>query len=135
MVSTPEFSTKNRWFLRVVSTVVLVVRYDPSYMLRSVKDAILLEKKGCFSIVLEKIPNKIAKKVSQKIQIPTIGIGAGNNVDGQVLVTHDMLGMTQDFNPRFIRRYANLNKEISKACKNYIKDVKANKFPNSNESY
>ena len=92
-------------------------------------------KKGCFSIVLEKVPSKLAKEVSSKLQIPTIGIGAGKHVNGQVLVTHDMLGMTQDFNPRFIRRYADLNKEISSACKNYIRDVKENTFPNENESY
>ena len=100
-----------------------------------IEDASILEKKGCFSIVLEKVPSLLGKKVTKAIKIPTIGIGAGKFVDGQVLVTHDMLGMTQDFNPRFIRRYANLNKEISKACKNYIKDVKANKFPSENESY
>ena len=100
-----------------------------------IRDAKILEKKGCFSIVLEKVPASLAKIVTKKINIPTIGIGAGKNVDGQVLVTHDMLGMTQDFNPRFIRRYTNLYKEISKACKNYIKDVKKGDFPNSKESY
>jgi len=100
-----------------------------------INDAKILEKKGCFSIVLEKVPSKLAKEVSSKLQIPTIGIGAGKHVNGQVLVTHDMLGMTQDFNPRFIRRYADLNKEISSACKNYIRDVKENTFPNENESY
>ena len=73
--------------------------------------------------------------MTKKIDIPTIGIGAGKHVDGQVLVIHDMLGMTQDFNPRFIRRYANLNEEISIACKNYISDVKSSNFPNKNESY
>ena len=100
-----------------------------------IEDAMILEQKGCFSIVLEKVPSVLAKKVTKKIKIPTIGIGAGKFVDGQVLVTHDMLGMTQDFNPRFIRRYANLNEEISKACMNYIKDVKNSNFPNENESY
>ncbi len=100
-----------------------------------INDAKILEKNGCFSIVLEKVPSSLGKKVTKTLKVPTIGIGAGKHVDGQVLVTHDMLGMTQDFNPRFIRRYADLNKEISKACKNYIKDVKANKFPNENESY
>ena len=100
-----------------------------------ITDAKMLEQKGCFSIVLEKVPASLAKIVTKKIKIPTIGIGAGKHVDGQVLVTHDMLGMTQDFNPRFIRRYANLYEEISKACKNYIKDVKGNTFPNSKESY
>jgi len=100
-----------------------------------IKDAEILQNKGCFSIVLEKVPSTLAKKVTKSINIPTIGIGAGKFVDGQVLVTHDMLGMTQDFNPRFIRRYANLNEDISKACGNYIKDVKSGNFPNENESY
>ena len=100
-----------------------------------IKDAEILQNKGCFSIVLEKVPSTLAKKVTKSINIPTIGIGAGKFVDGQVLVTPDMLGMTQDFNPRFIRRYANLNKDISKACSNYIKDVKSGNFPNENESY
>ncbi len=100
-----------------------------------IQDAVLLEKKGCFSIVLEKIPNKIAKKVSQKIKIPTIGIGAGNNVDGQVLVLHDLLGITHEFNPRFLRRYMNLYNDIKQAVEEYIQDVKKLKFPNKNEQY
>ncbi len=100
-----------------------------------IRDCEILQSKGCFSIVLEKVPSQLANKVTKKINIPTIGIGAGKHVDGQVLVIHDMLGMTQDFNPRFIRRYANLNNEISIACKNYISDVKSSNFPNENESY
>jgi len=100
-----------------------------------IKDTLLLEESGCFAIVLEKVPAKLAKKVSKKLTIPTIGIGAGIDVDGQVLVTHDMLGMTKDFNPRFLRRYADLYTDISSACSDYIKDVKNKKFPNEKESY
>ena len=100
-----------------------------------IEDAIMIEKTGCFSVVLEKIPNEIAKKVSKKIKIPTIGIGAGNNVDGQVLVLHDLLGITHEFNPRFLRRYMNLYQEIKNAVKNYIKDVKNQDFPNQQEQY
>ena len=100
-----------------------------------IKDTLLLEESGCFAIVLEKVPAKLAKKVSTKLTIPTIGIGAGIDVDGQVLVTHDMLGMTKDFNPRFLRRYADLYTDISSACSDYIKDVKNKKFPNERESY
>lgn len=100
-----------------------------------IDDAKLLEKCGCFGIVLEKIPSDLAKKVSQQISIPTIGIGAGPDVDGQVLVVHDMLGITQEFKPRFLRRYADLNKIISDAVVNYIHDVKSNSFPNEKERY
>jgi len=100
-----------------------------------VEDAKLLEKAGCFSIVLEKIPAKLAKKVAKSVKIPIIGIGAGSDVDGQVLVLHDMLGMNNEFNPRFLRRYLNLYDEISVAIKKYDKDVKAKKFPNNNEEY
>ena len=100
-----------------------------------ISDTQLLQEIGCFSIVLEKVPAKLAKKVTMKLTIPTIGIGAGIDVDGQVLVTHDMLGMTKDFNPRFLRRYADLYTDISSACSNYIKDVKNKKFPNKKESY
>ncbi len=100
-----------------------------------VEDAKLLEKAGCFSIVLEKIPAKLAKKVAKSVKIPIIGIGAGSDVDGQVLVLHDMLGMNNEFNPRFLRRYLNLYDEISVAIKKYDKDVKAKKFPNDNEKY
>jgi len=100
-----------------------------------VEDAKLLEKAGCFSIVLEKIPAKLAKKVAKAVKIPIIGIGAGSSVDGQVLVLHDMLGMTHEFNPRFLRRYLNLYKDIDGAVENYIKDVKSGSFPNEEEQY
>lgn len=99
------------------------------------KDAKLLEELGCFAVVLEKIPAKLAKKVAESISIPVIGIGAGDGVDGQVLVTHDMLGMTNEFNPRFLRRYADLYLEMGNAFKNYIHDVKTGEFPNEEEQY
>ena len=98
-------------------------------------NALLLDGLGCFGIVLEKIPAKISKKVSKSIKAPVIGIGAGIDVDGQVLVTHDLVGLTTEFNPRFLRRYVNLNKIMSEGIKNYILDVKKLKFPNSNEQY
>ena len=100
-----------------------------------VEDAKLLEKTGCFSIVLEKIPAKLAKKVTRSVKIPIIGIGAGPDVDGQVLVLHDMLGMTHEFNPRFLRRYLNLYKDINDAVESYVKDVKSGNFPNEEEQY
>ncbi len=100
-----------------------------------VEDAKLLEKTGCFSIVLEKIPAKLAKKVTRSVRIPIIGIGAGPDVDGQVLVLHDMLGMTNEFNPRFLRRYLNLYKDINDAVESYVKDVKSGNFPNEEEQY
>ena len=100
-----------------------------------VEDAKLLEKTGCFSIVLEKIPAKLAKKVNRSVKIPIIGIGAGPDVDGQVLVLHDMLGMTHEFNPRFLRRYLNLYKDINNAVESYVKDVKSGNFPNQEEQY
>jgi len=100
-----------------------------------VEDAKLLEKTGCFSIVLEKIPAKLAKKVTRSVKIPIIGIGAGPDVDGQVLVLHDMLGMTHEFNPRFLRRYLNLYKDINNAVESYVKDVKSGNFPNEEEQY
>lgn len=100
-----------------------------------IEDAKLLEKTGCFAIVLEKVPAKLAKKVSENVSIPIIGIGAGPDVDGQVLVLHDMLGMTHEFNPRFLRRYLNLYDEISGAVKNYVSDVKQKNFPNESEQY
>ena len=100
-----------------------------------VEDAKLLEKTGCFSIVLEKIPAKLAKKVTMSVKIPIIGIGAGPDVDGQVLVLHDMLGMTHEFNPRFLRRYLNLYKDINDAVESYVKDVKSGNFPNEEEQY
>ena len=99
------------------------------------EDAQVLEKAGCFSIVLEKIPAELAKEVAKKLNIPVIGIGAGVDVDGQVLVLHDMLGMTHEFNPRFLRRYLNLFEDINTAIQNYAKDVKDKKFPNKDEKY
>lgn len=99
------------------------------------QDAHLLEEAGCFALVLEKIPAELGKKVAGELQIPVIGIGAGNGVDGQVLVIHDMLGMTQQFSPRFLRRYHNLATEIKGAVSNYIEDVKSLNFPNEKEQY
>ncbi|MFT4738055.1 MAG: 3-methyl-2-oxobutanoate hydroxymethyltransferase [Cyclobacteriaceae bacterium] len=98
-------------------------------------DAKLLQEIGCFSVVLEKIPATLAKKVSGELNIPTIGIGAGPDTDGQVLVVHDMLGITHDFKPRFLRQYADLSSIISEAVGHYVKDIKSLNFPNSNESY
>ena len=98
-------------------------------------DARLLEKLGCFAIVLEKIPAELAKKISLELKIPVIGIGAGVNVDGQVLVLHDMLGMNTKFSPRFLRRYLDLNHEITKAVGLYTQDVKKSDFPNKKEQY
>jgi 3-methyl-2-oxobutanoate hydroxymethyltransferase len=100
-----------------------------------VKDAHLLEEAGCFGIVLEKIPAKLAGRVTSEIKIPTIGIGAGNQVDGQVLVLHDMLGITTKFSPRFLRRYHNLSEEIKGSVTTYINDVKSVNFPNEYEQY
>ena len=100
-----------------------------------IEDAKLLEEAGCYSIVLEKIPSKLAKKVAETLNIPVIGIGAGANVDGQVLVLHDMLGMNHEFNPRFLRRYLNLYDEITNGVKQYILDVKNIDFPNQDEQY
>ncbi len=99
------------------------------------RDALLLEKAGCYAIVLEKIPADLADKVSKSVSIPVIGIGAGNGTDGQVLVMHDMLGINKDFHPRFVRRYANLYDDITNAVQNYISDVKSGDFPNENERY
>jgi 3-methyl-2-oxobutanoate hydroxymethyltransferase len=99
------------------------------------EDALLLEKMGCFAIVMEKIPAKLAQSVAEKISIPVIGIGAGAGVDGQVLVTHDMIGMTHEFNPRFLRRYLDLYSEMTKAFGTYSKDVKSGDFPNDSEQY
>jgi 3-methyl-2-oxobutanoate hydroxymethyltransferase len=100
-----------------------------------ISDALLLEEAGCFAIVLEKIPAALGKLVAQKLKIPIIGIGAGNGVDGQVLVIHDMLGITQQFSPRFLRRYHNLAAEIKGAVSHYISDVKSLDFPNEKEQY
>jgi len=99
------------------------------------EDAIMLEKTGCFAIVLEKIPAELAKEVAKSLTIPIIGIGAGNGVDGQVLVTHDMLGMTHEFNPRFLRRYSDLYKSMTSAFIQYIEDVKSLDFPTDEEQY
>ena len=99
------------------------------------RDALLLQEAGCFSIVLEKVPAELGKEVTKSLQIPVIGIGAGADVDGQVLVLHDMLGMTHQFHPRFLRRYLNLYEEITAAIGNYVKDVKEGDFPNENETY
>ena len=99
------------------------------------EDAILLEACGCFALVLEKIPAALAKRVADALTIPVIGIGAGPNVDGQVLVMHDMLGITQEFKPRFLRAYADLNQIMTQAFQQYIADVKMKDFPNSSESY
>ena len=99
------------------------------------KDALLLQEAGCFALVLEKIPAKLATKVSQLLHIPTIGIGAGSGTDGQVLVLHDMLGITTEFSPRFLRRYLNLADEINNAVSQYITDVKSLDFPNEKEQY
>ncbi|MGQ1908425.1 3-methyl-2-oxobutanoate hydroxymethyltransferase [Marinifilum sp. RC60d5] len=100
-----------------------------------VEDAKMLEEAGCFAIVLEKIPASLATKVAVSVSIPVIGIGAGNGVDGQVLVIHDMLGITQEFSPRFLRRYHNLFAEIKGAVETYIGDVKSQDFPNEREQY
>lgn len=99
------------------------------------KDAKLLEKAGCFAVVLEKIPAGLAKEVSENIHIPTIGIGAGNHCDGQVLVMHDMLGINTEFKPRFLRQYLNIHEQATTAVQNYIKDVKSKDFPNEHEQY
>tara|TARA_R110002124_G_scaffold138798_1_gene302855 strand:- start:84489 stop:85307 length:819 start_codon:yes stop_codon:yes gene_type:complete len=100
-----------------------------------IEDALLLEKAGCFAIVIEKIPAKLAQKVAEQLTIPIIGIGAGNGVDGQVLVTHDMIGMTHEFNPRFLRRYLDLYTEMTNAFSMYIRDVKSGDFPSDKEQY
>lgn len=100
-----------------------------------IRDAKMLEEAGCFSLVLEKIPAKLASRVTQELSIPTIGIGAGPQCDGQVLVLHDMLGLNKEFNPRFLRRYADLNSAMTGAVQQYIKDVKSKDFPNKDEQY
>jgi len=100
-----------------------------------IEDAKLLEKLGCFALVLEKIPAHLAEKVAKSISIPVIGIGAGGGVDGQVLVIHDMLGMNNEFSPRFLRRYLNLYEQMTSALSNYVADVKSKDFPNANEQY
>lgn len=100
-----------------------------------IEDAKMLEKIGCFAVVLEKIPADLAKKVADSISIPVIGIGAGGGVDGQVLVIHDMLGMNNEFSPRFLRRYLNLYQEMTSAIGQYVADVKSSDFPNEKEQY
>ncbi len=102
---------------------------------RLMRDALLLQEAGCFAIVLEKIPARLAARVAKRLTIPLIGIGAGLAVDGQVLVTYDMLGLNQEFSPRFLRRYANLHEVMSKAFRHYVADVKADRFPSEDESY
>ena len=99
------------------------------------KDAKLLEEAGCFAIVLEKIPAALAREVSESLTIPTIGIGAGGDCDGQVLVMHDMLGINTEFKPRFLRQYLNIYEQAAKAVQQYISDVKSNDFPNESEQY
>jgi len=100
-----------------------------------VRDALLLQQSGCFAIVLEKIPAQLAERVARLLTIPVIGIGAGPGVDGQVLVTHDMLGISQEFSPRFLRRYAQLHGVMTEAFEKYIADVKSTAFPSEDESY
>jgi len=102
---------------------------------RIIEDAKMLDKIGCFALVLEKIPSVLAQQVAKNIAIPVIGIGAGNGVDGQVLVIHDMLGMNNEFNPRFLRRYLNLHELMQNAIQKYVSDVKSVDFPNQNEKY
>jgi len=100
-----------------------------------IEDALKLQEAGCFALVLEKIPADLAKKVTASLNIPTIGIGAGAGCDGQVLVVHDMLGLSKDFKPRFIRRYMNLFEDMSAAVSNYVSDVKSESFPSTDEQY
>ncbi len=100
-----------------------------------INDAKMLQELGCFGVVLEKIPASLASKVTQEVKIPVLGIGAGRHVDGQVLVLHDMLGMNQTFSPRFLRRYLNLNEQITNAVTSFTKDVKRLDFPNDKEQY
>jgi 3-methyl-2-oxobutanoate hydroxymethyltransferase len=99
------------------------------------RDAKLLEEAGCFAIVLEKIPANLAKEVSESLDIPTIGIGAGKSCDGQVLVMHDMLGINTEFKPRFLRQYLNMHEQVTGAVQQYITDIKQKDFPTDAESY
>jgi 3-methyl-2-oxobutanoate hydroxymethyltransferase len=99
------------------------------------EDALMLERIGCFGLVLEKVPAELAKRVANALTIPVIGIGAGKGVDGQVLVTHDMIGMTHEFNPRFLRRYLHLYKDMTTAFQSYSQNVKSGDFPNDKEQY
>ncbi|MBO3272990.1 MULTISPECIES: 3-methyl-2-oxobutanoate hydroxymethyltransferase [Hymenobacter] len=100
-----------------------------------IEDALLLQEIGCFAVVLEKIPSKLAKQVAEQLTIPVIGIGAGPDVDGQVLVVHDMLGINKEFKPRFLRRYAELHEIMSDAVRHYVQDVKSRDFPTQEEAY
>ena len=100
-----------------------------------ISDALLLQEIGCFGLVLEKIPASLTKQVSEQLQIPTIGIGAGPDADGQILVIHDMLGINKEFKPRFLRRYADLHTVMLEAIAHYVDDVKTNDFPNESEAY
>jgi 3-methyl-2-oxobutanoate hydroxymethyltransferase len=102
---------------------------------RLIEDALALEEAGCFAIVLEKIPAQLAARVAQTVHIPIIGIGAGNGADGQVLVVHDMLGINNEFNPRFLRKYNNLHDQMLNSFHAYIRDVKSGDFPNEREQY
>ena len=129
---------------RILSAGIPVIHKFGTYAIRAkkeeeaqklVRDAHLLENAGCFAIVLEKIPAALASRVAREVSIPIIGIGAGGGVDGQVLVIHDMLGINQEFSPRFLRRYHNLFAEITGAVSNYITDVKSGDFPNEREQY
>ena len=105
---------------------------DRKYLVDSAQ---ILEEVGCFSLLLESVPKELAESISRSLKIPTIGIGAGGGCDGQVLVINDILGLFEDFEPKFVRRYAELGKEIKKACQNYLSDVKSGKFPSEEESY
>ncbi|HEY1055047.1 MAG TPA: 3-methyl-2-oxobutanoate hydroxymethyltransferase, partial [Emticicia sp.] len=100
-----------------------------------IANAKMLDEVGCFGVVLEKIPADLAKRVTESVSIPTVGIGAGPHCDGQILVVHDMLGINKEFSPRFLRRYADLHTIMTEAVKNYTKDVKSSDFPNEKESY
>lgn len=112
------------------------VRAKEEYEAEKLKeDALMLERIGCFAIVLEKVPAKLAAEVAQSVQVPVIGIGAGNGVDGQVLVVHDMLGMNKEFSPRFLRRYTDLNSIMTEAFQKYNDDVKSQAFPSDQEQY
>jgi 3-methyl-2-oxobutanoate hydroxymethyltransferase len=105
---------------------------DRKYLMESAK---ILEEVGCFSLLLESVPKDLAERISKSLKIPTIGIGAGAGCDGQVLVINDILGLFEDFKPKFVRRYAELTKEMRKACLNYLNDVKSGRFPSEEESY
>jgi len=100
-----------------------------------IKDINILEKSGCFAVVLEKIPLELAKLATEAVEIPTIGIGAGPSCAGQILVTHDMLGLTTEFNPRFVRKYESLSEKMEEAIRSYVKDVRSSDFPKETESY